>query len=631
MSRDTAPAPAPGHDAGEVLPGSPGRDVKLIVWDLDGTLWEGTLAEDAEVRPDAGFLALIQALLDRGIVHSVASKNDPAEALARLAAFGLREAFVFPKIALRNKGALVAETLRAMNLRAENVLFVDDNPFDRREVAHGNPGLMAVAPEELRRLPWAGWGAPDPARTRLAQYRLLEAREGARSEALGQGTPERAFLQQSRIELTFVPLDPGDVDLVVRAVALANRANQLNFTRSRFHNEHHLLTGALRQGENWALFLRDRYGDYGMVGFASVRGGALRHFVFSCRVLGMGAEAAAFRWLAAREPRLRTAFGRALRRRLERAPSDHVQVREGPGRTLRGSADGGPSVLLRGSCFMRAISGSLEARYGISEEIALGGQGTTLWELRQHAEGGRRLPPELCRHATRALDREVRAFDALVLFTEVDVFGALFRRGAEVRMAFAFYALDAEDWAGLGASPLFQAYLEDLVGSLDRDTFQEDSEPLERALHGLARLLPTAARRRVFRWLLLRFRPRRLGTFEGLLAPEAYADLLAWLAGRVHPATALVFLALPEDLDLPLADAATNGRLRARIRAMNGVLRDFAAREHRARLVETTGLLNPEDLEDAYGHLRKSGYHKVQLALVAALGAAVRKGDRGGA
>jgi hypothetical protein len=78
-------------------------------------------------------------------------------------------------------------------------------------------------------------------------------------------------------------------------------------------------------------------------------------------------------------------------------------------------------------------------------------------------------------------------------------------------------------------------------------------------------------------------------------------------------------------------DAATNGRLQARIRAMNGVLRDFAAREPRARLVETTGLLNPEDLEDAYGHLRKSGYHKVQQALEAALGAVVREGDRGGA
>jgi hypothetical protein len=47
--------------------------------------------------------------------------------------------------------------------------------------------------------------------------------------------------------------------------------------------------------------------------------------------------------------------------------------------------------------------------------------------------------------------------------------------------------------------------------------------------------------------------------------------------------------------------------------------------------VETTGLLNPEDLEDAYGHLRKSGYHKVQQALEAALGAVVREGDRGGA
>ncbi|MBK8725064.1 MAG: hypothetical protein IPL96_03150 [Holophagaceae bacterium] len=79
-------------------------------------------------------------------------------------ALGLWDLFVFPRIALVNKGAPVAEILAAMGLRAANALLVDDNPFNLREVASANPGILTLSPEALRALDVSAWGAPDPGR-----------------------------------------------------------------------------------------------------------------------------------------------------------------------------------------------------------------------------------------------------------------------------------------------------------------------------------------------------------------------------------------------------------------------------------------------------------------------------------
>ena len=72
--------------------------VKCLVWDLDNTLWQGTLLEDGEVRLSDEVRDVIVALDDRGILQSISSKNDYDLAWARLEALGIAEYFVLPKI-----------------------------------------------------------------------------------------------------------------------------------------------------------------------------------------------------------------------------------------------------------------------------------------------------------------------------------------------------------------------------------------------------------------------------------------------------------------------------------------------------------------------------------------------------
>ena len=63
--------------------------VKLVIWDLDDTLWSGTLAEGDDISLHAERAALVRALNAHGVLSSICSKNDPAVAQAKLVELGL--------------------------------------------------------------------------------------------------------------------------------------------------------------------------------------------------------------------------------------------------------------------------------------------------------------------------------------------------------------------------------------------------------------------------------------------------------------------------------------------------------------------------------------------------------------
>ena len=66
----------------------PGR-IKCVVWDLDNTLWDGVLVEDESVRLRPDVVSVIEALDRRGIMHSIASRNDHDLAVRQLESFGI--------------------------------------------------------------------------------------------------------------------------------------------------------------------------------------------------------------------------------------------------------------------------------------------------------------------------------------------------------------------------------------------------------------------------------------------------------------------------------------------------------------------------------------------------------------
>lgn len=258
--------------------------VKLVIWDLDDTFWNGTLSE-GQIQWSEGNIHLVRALTDAGIINSISSKNDYNQVKDILTGAGLWELFVFPQISWNPKGEIIRDTIQEMNLRAENVLFIDDNPSNRNEAQFYSPQITVCGPELIPEIISSCETLPkkDPGHTRLQQYHLLEKKNAERKHAISN----EEFLAHSRIRVS-VGLDcENHVD---RIHDLIMRTNQLNFTKKRISKEELI---ALLEDSSFScgyVSVTDRYGNYGISGFYAMKNCCLEHFLFSCRVMGMGVE-----------------------------------------------------------------------------------------------------------------------------------------------------------------------------------------------------------------------------------------------------------------------------------------------------------------------------------------------------
>ena len=83
-----------------IISDSPASKVKCVVWDLDGTLWNGTLIETddpAKLSFNPHVLETIKELDNRGIIQSIASKNDYNQAMPVIESLGIADYFIYPQ------------------------------------------------------------------------------------------------------------------------------------------------------------------------------------------------------------------------------------------------------------------------------------------------------------------------------------------------------------------------------------------------------------------------------------------------------------------------------------------------------------------------------------------------------
>ncbi|ODQ93410.1 hypothetical protein BFG51_04120 [Dietzia alimentaria] len=263
----------------------PLTDFRLIIWDLDGTLWRGTLDAGASAVDPTGLHDLIPALDRLGIVNTISSNNDRHAAEQRLRDLGVLEHTVLRRIDWSSKARQVEWILSTSRFRPSQVVLVDDTDRVRAEVGRAT-GVETVSPVDLLLNPVHLPDSPHDL-SRVGDYAVLEAvTEAKTARGLEPGSVDREFLEDSGIR---VVIDSApDVDAVSR---LSMRSNQLNYTGSRLTPGE---VGALLADPDrdcTAVRAVDRYGDYGLVGFRAVDGdGRLEHLFLSCRVLNMGID-----------------------------------------------------------------------------------------------------------------------------------------------------------------------------------------------------------------------------------------------------------------------------------------------------------------------------------------------------
>ena len=264
------------------------KTIKLIIWDLDDTLWTGILSEEnVSLKPE--MWQFIEDTLDCGIVHSICSKNDFESTKSHMQEEGLWDKFVFPSINWSAKGQRIKETISAMALRPVNVLFVDDNPQNLKEVEYFNSGIQTALPtsEEFLDLLKQASEAPktDTQRKRLDRYRILEEKNAVKSSF----TNNEEFLKSCNIVVEMVSGN----DCLAQAERiheLAMRSNQLNFTKWRQDLDGFKALISDDSVNCGYVQVHDNFGDYGIVGFYAIKDGKAFHFFFSCRILGMAVE-----------------------------------------------------------------------------------------------------------------------------------------------------------------------------------------------------------------------------------------------------------------------------------------------------------------------------------------------------
>ena len=290
-----------------------GRSRRVLVLDLDNTMWGGIVGDDGieglvlgsgsplgEAHTALQRMAL--SLKQRGIILCVSSKNDETIALD---AFRNHPEMILKEddiVAFRvnweDKAANIKAIADAIDLGLDSFVFLDDNPAERKRV---RDALPSVAVPELPEDPsdWlmvfqaagyfeqASFSREDQLR---AGFYKANAQRAAQMERIGNHDD---YLRSLGMRLSIAPFDgPGRK----RIAQLISKSNQFNLTTRRYSEAEITALQSDPDAITVQARLEDIFGDNGMISTVICRRDGQRcdvdSWIMSCRVLGRRVEEA---------------------------------------------------------------------------------------------------------------------------------------------------------------------------------------------------------------------------------------------------------------------------------------------------------------------------------------------------
>ena len=318
MPYGSAALHALAHEYLRLLRAMTGRVRKVLLLDADDTLWGGILGEVGaeglalgDRYPGSAFVDVQRAVLEwhrRGVILGLVSRNDEADVMRVLEehpAMLLRpQHFAAHRINWSDKAANVADLVEELGLAIDSVVFVDDSRIecDRMRQAlpevmtlhlDGEPAYRAAAIRSLGVFDSLSYGPED--RSRGAKYRTEFDRRTLQRELPSL----EDFYQSLEMALTIERVSD---DTIARAADLTQRTNQFNLHPRRFTRQDLAAELAVQGVEGYVFRLRDRFGDYGVIGVAmvDVRAAAISQLLLSCRVLKRTVEDSVLAFLVER-------------------------------------------------------------------------------------------------------------------------------------------------------------------------------------------------------------------------------------------------------------------------------------------------------------------------------------------
>jgi FkbH-like protein len=279
---------------------------KVLVLDLDNTLWGGVVADDGLEGIELGdtsprgeafkaFQKYIASLRQRGVLLAVCSKNDFEKAMEpflKHPEMVLRqEDFVSFKANWEPKSENLRQMALELNLGLDSFVFVDDNPAEIEIVRQFAPEVTTILL------------GPDPSEyvAQLQDCRLFEPRS-ITSEDAGRTVQYRSEVQRKALGASVTDLDAYLESLgmeaavseflavdVPRLSQLINKSNQFNLTTRRRSEAEVAAVMDARDRIGFSVRLKDRFGDHGLISIliGEQAGDTMKidTWLMSCRVL----------------------------------------------------------------------------------------------------------------------------------------------------------------------------------------------------------------------------------------------------------------------------------------------------------------------------------------------------------
>lgn len=295
-----------------------GKTARLVVVDLDNTLWGGVIGEDGLKGIKVGgdypgnvfkaFQRELKALSEQGIALALCSKNDEdiaMQALQEHKEMILRpDDFVTYRINWQPKHENIQSMAEELNLGLQSIVFIDDNPVERENVRKLLPEVKVLElptdpvgyAHELLTSPWLQTTELlEEDIKRASSYKNRRKIEAARANA----SNIEDFLTSLDLQLHLQPLNSSNLS---RATQLCSKTNQFNTTTIRY-SESDLIALRDRGADIVVLGLADKYNEVENIGLLVLdnapdipRAGLVNLFLLSCRVLGRDVESVVMRW-----------------------------------------------------------------------------------------------------------------------------------------------------------------------------------------------------------------------------------------------------------------------------------------------------------------------------------------------
>ncbi|MBT4731539.1 HAD-IIIC family phosphatase [Candidatus Woesearchaeota archaeon] len=303
-----------------------GESVRLILVDLDNTLWGGVLGEDGieniQLGGDfpgnafLGFQNTLKELNNRGVALGILSKNNEDEALEaiqRLPNMVITENVISAyAINWEPKWKNLIRVSKEIGLDFRNILFIDDNPIEREQIRINLPGVRVLdMPDDPALYSSALLNSPYVESFHLTNEDMMRGRQYSSKFKIENKKKDFSkledFYKYIQPKVTVFPLNMTNTS---RAVQLIAKTNQFNTTSIRYTQKE--LEVLQKNGcKIYVLGYEDIFSDFENIGVAVIdwsdqkkKKSTLELLLLSCRVLGRGIECGFFGWWLEKSSRM---------------------------------------------------------------------------------------------------------------------------------------------------------------------------------------------------------------------------------------------------------------------------------------------------------------------------------------